>query len=169
MPSVKPCSLQVGGSCGYEDLNSSAVSSGGFAGSINSAEPLVSGLPSSGCGSCVQVTCNLVGNQVTPIKCNACYTCGLCSIVGNPIVSQLQTLYCVQAACKPGALPVILTIVDACSSCEFDAPVEAFDQIADNYLGSINVQAQLVSHMHNRRALVLDHPLQLAATLSPWP
>ena len=85
LPSVKPpCSLQEGGSCGYENLNSSAVSSGGFAGSINSAGPLVAGLPSSGCGSCVQVTCNLVGNQVTHTNCNAFKTCGLCNLITAP-------------------------------------------------------------------------------------
>ena len=84
LPAVKPCSVQEGGSCGYEDLNNSAVSSGGFAGSINSAQPLVAGLPSTGCGSCVQVTCNLVGNQVTHTKHNACNACGLCNIGATP-------------------------------------------------------------------------------------
>ena len=64
---------------------------------------------------------------------------------------------------------MILIIMDSCSSCEFDAPVEAFDQIADNYLGSINVQAQLVSDMHTISALVLGHPLQFSDTFRPRP
>lgn len=59
--------VQGGGSCGYEFANSSTQVSGGFQGSISSRDSRVANLPLSGCGSCVQVTCNLVGlNQVRP-------------------------------------------------------------------------------------------------------
>jgi len=49
-----------------------------------------------------------------------------------------------QAACRPNAEPVILVVTDSCPTCALNLPLEGFNQIADSYLGSVNVQGQLV-------------------------
>ena len=63
-PQVKDSYPQGGtASCGYSSSRDS-FQIREFQGSINANDPLIAGVPSNGCGSCVKLTCNLVGNQV---------------------------------------------------------------------------------------------------------
>ena len=52
------------GSCGYSFPNNTVPTSGAYQGSIDANNSLIAGLPIAGCGSCVMITCNRVGNQV---------------------------------------------------------------------------------------------------------
>ena len=151
------------GSCGYSFPNNTVPTSGAYQGSIDANNSLIAGLPSAGCGSCILITCNRVGNQVQlPPPNDAALG------VANRLQLHLSCfrltnryVMSVQAACLPNAEPVMLVITDSCLTCALNLPLEAFNQIADSYLGSVNVQGQLVRPPLLRQAACegLEFPL----------
>ncbi len=83
------------------------------------------------------------------------------------VADRLRGCSGAQTQCKPGAKPVIVTIIDSCPGCSFNIPVPLFATLADPVVGVLPVAYQQARPPLSASALLQCARVRLRALLPP--